>query len=167
VGGAQEFLLDSSQLSPRAGDATSALAGRSRFLSFALPTTKLRNPNGVHQLVAVAFIAADIIALEVKASKMGQELADRMHGVAAPPGVDYFRAGYRCREPARIRDRAPAKWQKAVGRAGTWSGRLWKRARRGSFSLLLHVRYGKTRARPLSARLSSRLASHHRIACAE
>jgi hypothetical protein len=47
VGGAQEFLLDSSQLSPRAGDATSALAGRSRFLSFALPTTKLRNPNGV------------------------------------------------------------------------------------------------------------------------
>ncbi len=115
MGGAQEFLLDSSQLSPRAGDATSALAGRSRFLSFALPTTKLRNPNGVHQLVAVAFIAADLIALEVKASKMGQELADRMHGVAAPPGVDYFRAGYRCREPARIRDRAPRNGRKQSG----------------------------------------------------
>jgi hypothetical protein len=117
-------------------------------------------------LVAVAFIAADIIALEVKASKMGQELADRMHGVAAPPGVDYFgpvtvaesQHGF-VSGPREIAESSRAGWNvvgKVVEESASWI-----------VQLTLHVRYGKTRARPLSARLSSRLASHHRIACAE
>jgi hypothetical protein len=46
--------------------------------------------HAVHQLVAVTFIASDLVALQVKFAEESKELSDRVHGVFAAPGVDYF-----------------------------------------------------------------------------
>jgi hypothetical protein len=46
--------------------------------------------HAVHQLVAVTFIASDLVALQVKFAEQSKELADRVHGVFAAPGVNYF-----------------------------------------------------------------------------
>src|SRR5258708_25116356 len=46
--------------------------------------------HAVHQLVAVTLIAADLTALQVKFAEQSKELADRVHGVFAAPGINYF-----------------------------------------------------------------------------
>ena len=40
--------------------------------------------------MAVSFISADLVALQVKFAEQSKELADRVHGVFAAPGVNYF-----------------------------------------------------------------------------
>ena len=42
----------------------------------------------VHKLVAIAFVTAEVVALEAQAPEMGDKFADRMHGIARAPGVD-------------------------------------------------------------------------------
>jgi hypothetical protein len=40
--------------------------------------------------MAVTFIASDLIALQVKFAEESKELSDRVHGVFAAPGINYF-----------------------------------------------------------------------------
>jgi hypothetical protein len=40
--------------------------------------------------MAVSFISADLVALQVKFAEQSKELANRVHGVFAAPSVNYF-----------------------------------------------------------------------------
>jgi hypothetical protein len=40
--------------------------------------------------VAVTFIASELVTFQVKFAEQSKELADRVHGVFAAPGVNYF-----------------------------------------------------------------------------
>jgi hypothetical protein len=40
--------------------------------------------------VTVTFIASDLVTLQVKFAEQSKEPADRVHGVPAAPGLDYF-----------------------------------------------------------------------------
>jgi hypothetical protein len=46
--------------------------------------------HAVHQLVVMTLISGDLVALQVKLAEQSKELADRVHGVAWSPGVNYF-----------------------------------------------------------------------------